>query len=301
MRFASEQKSRSPSIVLSSQQSPKVQTMGEPLFDGITGGIVSFGVAAFVVLRLAMTEVNDVRRAARFDLAGHLLLGIAVSLLLYRWASEITSLPPEVRPNVWLSGTLVVVCGLGIVAAVKAVLGGSAQRRMRDLVIAVMCGAIALSVVSAWEWVLLTLTAAGVGLAMWRSTRTRDVAASNETEDRSHEPALVMIVSAALLLLLLGTWQHVIEHETHRQTRSPRYSAWPRATALRDAWERTGWTAKPQDDQSSRRVADIAAHEQRVALGLGTLLLIVAVSAWRRARFEIVPSNALNSEVSDAS
>ncbi|TXT35795.1 MAG: hypothetical protein FD138_1213, partial [Planctomycetota bacterium] len=55
--------------------------MGEPLFDGITAAIVLFGVAAIIVLRSAAAEVTDVRRSLRFDVAGHLLLGVAVSLL----------------------------------------------------------------------------------------------------------------------------------------------------------------------------------------------------------------------------
>ncbi len=96
--------------------------------------------------------------------------------------------------------------------------------------------------------------------------------------DRHHEPALVLFASSALLLLLLGTWQHVVEHETQRKTRSPRYSAWPRATALRDAWERTGWTAKlqPSDDE---RLPDAPSREQHVALGLGALLLLFVTAA----------------------
>ncbi len=273
--------------------------MGEPLFDGITAGIVSFGVAAVLVLRMAVAEVSNARRAFRLDVAGHVLLGLSVSLLLSRWISGVTSLPSDVRPSTWLSGTLAIACGLGIVAAVKAVVGFSAARRTRDFAIAAVCGAVALAAALAWEWVLLLLAflAVGGGLAMWRLTRTRDV----NVEDRPREPVLVLIVSAAMLLLLLGTWQHVIENETQRQTRSPRYSAWPRATALRDAWERTGWIAKPGDDESIQRVANVASHEQGVALGLGALLLVVIASASCRASPEKAVLAPTNSEASDAS
>ncbi len=268
--------------------------MGEPLFDGITAAIVLFGVAAVLVLRLAGTETTDVRRAFRLDVTGHVFLGIAVSLLLYRWISGVTSLPSDVRPSAWLSGTLAVVCGLGIVAAVKAVLGFSAARRTRDFAIAAFCGAMALALASAWEWVwlLLTLLTAGVALVMWRSTRHRDITAADNSGEPHRESVLALIASAALLLLLLGTWQHAIENETHRQTRSPRYSAWPRATALRDAWERTGWMTKPKDDDSSQRAAKIASHEQRIALGLGALLMVVVIVALRRTSHETTSTEA---------
>ncbi len=276
--------------------------MGEPLFDGITAAIALFGVAAVLVLRLAGTETTDVRRAYRPDVTGHVFLGIAVSLLLYRWISGVTSLPSDVRPSAWLSGTLAVVCGLGIVAAVKAVVGVSAARRTRDFAIAAFCGAMALALASAWDWVwlLLTLMTAGVALVMWQSTQHRDITAADNSGEPHREPVLALIVSAALLLLLLGTWQHAIENETHRQTRSPRYSAWPRATALRDAWERTGWMTKPKDDDSSQRAAKIASHEQRIALGLGAMLLIVTASAWFRQSRESANRESESSEASRA-
>ena len=268
--------------------------MGEPLFDGITAAIVLFGVAAVLVLRLAGTETTDVRLAFRLDVAGHVFLGIAVSLFLYRWISGVTALPSHVRPSAWMSGTLAIVCGLGIVAAVKAVIGVSDARRMRDFAIAAYCGAIALVVASAWDWggLLLTLLTAGVGLVMWRSARHRDVTAADNSREPHRESVLALIVSAAMLLLLLGTWQHVIENETHRQTRSPRYSAWPRATALRDAWERTGWIAKPKDDDSSQHAMKVASHEQRIALGLGSLLMVVVIVALRRASHEPTTTEA---------
>ena len=268
--------------------------MGEPLFDGITAAIVLFGVAAVLVLRLAVAQATDVRRAFRLDATGHVFLGIAVSLFLYRWISGVTALPSDVRPSSWVSGTLAVVCGLGIMAAVKAVIGVSDARRMRDFAIAAYCGAIALVVASAWDWggLLLTLLTAGVALVMWRSARHRDVTATDNSREPHRESVLALIVSAAMLLLLLGTWQHVIENETHRQTRSPRYSAWPRATALRDAWERTGWIAKPKGDESSQRAAKVASHEQRIALGLGSLLMVVVSVALHRASHEPTTTEA---------
>ena len=268
--------------------------MGEPLFDEITAAIVLFGVAGVLVLRLAVAQATDVRRAFRLDATGHVFLGIAVSLLLYRWISGVTALPSDVRPSSWVSGTLAVVCSLGIVAAVKAVIGVSAARRTRDFAIAAYCGAMALAVAAAWEWVwlLLALLTVGVALVMWRLARHRDVTATDNSREPHREPVLVLIVSAAMLLLLLGTWQHVIENETHRQTRSPRYSAWPRATALRDAWERTGWIAKPKDNDPSQRAAKVASHEQRIALGLGSLLMVVVIVALRRASHEPTTAEA---------
>lgn len=262
--------------------------MGEPLFDGVSAAIVFFGSVAVIVLRSAVVDAENVERTRRLNLVGNVLLGIAISLLLYRWIDVVTLLPADARPNVWLSGGLSMACGIGLVAAVKAVIAESIARRVQYFVIAAASGVSSLFIASAWDWalLLLALLSSGIALARWRSTRTRIANPSLDDPESPREPALVMTVSALLLLLLLGTWQHVIANEAQRKTRSSRYSAWPRATALRNAWEWTGWTAKPDDDNSAKHVADVAAREQRTALGLGSLLLVVAAAAGCRTSRE---------------
>jgi hypothetical protein len=258
--------------------------MGEPLFDGITAAVVSFGVAAVFVLRSAAAEVTDVRRAFRLGVAGHLLLGVSASLLLYRWIDGVMELPMDSRPNFWRSGGLVFACGMGLVVAVKAVIGQTIVGRANYLAAAIGFAEAALLFAGVWRWALLlqVLLFGVLALAKWFLPRAACDQKDVECDGR-REPVLVVLVSSALLLLLLGTWQHVIKHETQRTTRSTRYSAWPRATALKDAWERTGWTAKPDDDASAARVADMASREQCIALGLGTLLLVVVTASLRRA------------------
>lgn len=266
--------------------------MGEPLFDGLSAAIVASGAVAVWMLRSAAGETADSERARRLNVIGLLWLGVAVSLLLYRWIEATTSLPVASRPNVWTSGTLAVLCGIGVAAAVKAMVGGTREQQEASFAIMAVCAAGALLVAAAWEWALVASALLfGVIVARWFFKSPTNVACSeDETEDESdppREPLLVFGVSTALLLLLLGTWQHVIEHETHRMTRSPRYSAWPRPTALRDAWERTDWVTKPGDVESRERVAETASREQRVAIGLSLLLLVVTAAAWRNSRFEL--------------
>lgn len=289
--------------------------MGEPLFDGVSAAIVLFGSAAVVVLRLAGVDAENVERTRRFNLAGNMLLGIAVSLLLYRWIDAVTLLPELSRSNVWRSGALSIACSIGIVAAMKAVIGPSVISRVRHFGIATVYGAIALLIPWAWEWtfaklsrlaslfafshimaqrmeilfltmLILAMLAPGIALAMWFPIRAKTPASMTTDGDKHREPVLVLFTSAALLLLLLGTWQHVIANEAQRKTRSSRYSAWPRATAIRNAWERTDWTAKPDDNKSASRVADAASQEQRIAMGLGSLLLVVAATACYRTSRE---------------
>lgn len=257
--------------------------MGEPLFDGIAAAVVSFGVAAVLALRSAAAEVSDARRAFRLGVAGHLLLGVAASLLMYRWISGVTSLPSETRPNVWSSVGLVFACGMGLVAAVKAVIGPTIVRRAIYFATTVGFAEVALLLAGEWRWALLlqVLLFGVIALAKWFVPRVAREDKDAECDGR-REPVLVVLVSSALLLLFLGTWQHVIEHEARRTTRSTRYSAWPRATALKDAWERTGWVAKPDDHASAARVTDLASREQRIALGLGALLLVVVTASLRR-------------------
>lgn len=262
--------------------------MGEPLFDGISAAIVFFGSVAVIVLRSGGVDAENVEHTRRLHLAGNLLLGIAVSLLLYRWIDAVTLLPAVARPNVWLSGVLSAACGIGIVAAVKAAIAESIARRIQYFLIAAISGVISLAIASAWDWalLLLALLSSGIALAQWSSKRTRVADPSPDDGEAPREPALVLTVSALLLLLSLGTWQHVIANEAQRQTRSSRYSAWPRTTALRNAWERTGWTVKSDDEKSAKRVAEVASQEQCIALGLGSLLLVVTVAACCRTSRE---------------
>ena len=257
--------------------------MDEPLFDGMTAAIVFLGAAAVIVLRSAFADVANTQRASRLNFSGHLLLGIAVSLLLYRWIDGVMALPSESRPNVWRSGGLTFACGIGLVAAVKAVIGPTMIGRANHLAAAIGFAEAALLFAGAWRWALLlqVLLLGVIALTKWLLPRVAHEQKDDEC-DRHREPALVLFVSSVLLLLLLGTWQHVIEHETQRTTRSPRYSAWPRATALKDAWERTDWAAKVGDDTSAVRVANMASREQRIVLGLGVLLLVVATVSWRQ-------------------
>lgn len=261
--------------------------MGEPLFDGLSLAIVVGGVVAILLLHLAHIETANSERVQRLRVIGHLCLGITVSLLLFRWIEAVMSLPSVSRPNLWRSGALSVICGVGLVAALKAVIGGAHIHRVRYFVMTAACGVVALGIAAAWEWALLALVllTSGLALALWISKRATSSAISDDgASEQPREPVLVVLVSAALLLLLLGTWQHVVDHETQRTTRSPRYSAWPRPTALRDAWERTDWTAKQGDADSDLRVAKSSAHEQSTALGLGFLLLVVAMAAGQRSR-----------------
>ncbi|GDY08091.1 hypothetical protein LBMAG52_15770 [Planctomycetia bacterium] len=289
--------------------------MGEPLFDGVSAAIVFFGSVAVIVLRSAVVDAENVERTRRLNLVGNVLLGIAISLLLYRWVDAVTALPGFSRSNEWRSGALTIACGIGLVAAMKAVIGPSVVSRVRHFGIAAVYSTIALLIPWTWEWtfqklsrlaslfafshitaqsmemlsltiLILTMLVPGIALAMWFPIRAMAPAPITADEDKHREPALVLFTSAALLLLLLGTWQHVIANEAQRKTRSARYSAWPRATALRNAWERTGWTAKLDDDNSAKHVADVAAREQRIALGLGSLLLVVAAAAGCRTSRE---------------
>lgn len=269
--------------------------MDESLFDGISAASIGSGAVAVLLLRMAAYEMTNVARARRLNVVGHLWLGLAVSFLLYRWIDAVTSLPSDSRPNLWRSGALTVTCGIGLVAAVKAVIDRAAALRVLHFAIAAACGAVVLGIAAAWGWALLVLAllTSGLALAMWNSKRAvTGPILDDEVIDQPREPVLVFLVSASLLLLLLGTWQHVVENETQRQTRSPRYTAWPRVTALRDARERTDWTAKPGDADSGVRVANAASHEQRIALGLGILLLVVAATGWQKPDIKPVEAEA---------
>lgn len=263
--------------------------MGEPLFDGISAAVILAGAVAVLLLRSAVAETANPDRSRRLSVIGHVCLSIAVSLLLYRWIAAVTSLLLTFQPNVWRSGALSVACGIGLAAAVKAVIGGTSANLRRNFTVTGVCGVAALSIAATWEWALLVLAmlTSGLALAMWLSQRPTSIAIPNDEPTQPREPVLVFCVCAALLLLLVGTWQHVVEHESHRRTRSPRYSAWPRPSALHDAWERTGWIPKTEDADSRVRVAEASTREQLVATGLGLLLLVVAVTAWQTSRHQI--------------
>lgn len=267
--------------------------MGEPLFDELSAAFVLCGLVAVAVLRSAI-ECPNPETAKTRGVVGHILLGIAVSILLYRWSETITSLPSLSRRSLWQGAALSTACGIALVAATKAVIAVRVASRVRYFVIAVVSSSIALCIASAWLWaaLLLVLLAAGLLLGHRLTRRSdRNPPSSDEVEPQ-REPTLVVLVSATLLLLLIGTWNHVVEHETQRKTRSARYSAWPRATALKDAWERTGWAAKPGDEASAARVVSVASREQRIALGLGTLLLVVMTVSLRRASEDVTTSEA---------
>ena len=145
--------------------------MGEPLFDGVSAAIVLIGAASIIVLRSAESASADLSR--RLGLIGHLLLGVSISLLLYRWVDAVTSLPADIRPSPWRSGALAVMCGIGLVAAVKALIGLTATNRIQNFVIAALCGAAALMLAAAWEWafLILTLLASGVARTLWIAKR----------------------------------------------------------------------------------------------------------------------------------
>jgi len=260
--------------------------MGEPLFDGVSAAIVLFGLISVLALRASVVDAEIIQRARKFDLAGHVLLGIAVSLLLFRWIDAVTDLSLEARPSFWRSGSLSTTCGIGLIAALKAVIAGTIARRVQYFVITAVSAVISLAIASAWDWALLVLAmlCSGLAVAQWCTTRNRISDDSLDDVESPREPVLVLGISAMVVLLLLGTWEHVITNEAQRKTRSSRYSAWPRATALRNAWERTGWSARTADDNSTQQVEDVAAREQWIALGLGSLLLVVAATACFRTR-----------------
>lgn len=272
--------------------------MNEPLIDGWTAASVLLGAFASLLLRGAQTQSLSDRAALWQSLSGHVLLGIAVSLLLYRWVDSVTNLPRDSRPSGWLSGLTVTACGIGIAAAVRSVTSACAARRVRMFVMTVLCSLVALASASAWNWTLLAATwlVGGLLLARWRGAWFNSPTSTPNLEDDRREPTLVFAASVALLLLLIGTWQHVVSHEANRTTRSPRYSAWPRPSAVQDAWERTGWLAPSNDAEAVERAAKAAVREQLVACGLGLCLLIVAIASHGRS-----PRAATPAEAGDAS
>ena len=99
--------------------------MGEPLFDTLTAVIVFSGAAACVILsRGDATHANN--SATRWRVAlGQVLIGFAVSLLLWRWIDSFWSVASAGKTaSVWLSIGLTAFCGIGIASAVNALFGG---------------------------------------------------------------------------------------------------------------------------------------------------------------------------------
>lgn len=125
------------------------------------------------------------------------------------------------------SGALTIACGIGLVAAMKAVIGPSVVSRVRHFGIAAVYSTIALLIPWTWEWtfqklsrlaslfafshitaqsmemlsltiLILTMLVPGIALAMWFPIRAMAPAPITADEDKHREPALVLFTSAAL-------------------------------------------------------------------------------------------------------
>ncbi len=273
--------------------------MGEPLFDTLTALIVLSGAAACVILsRSTATHTNN--SATRWQVVvGQVLLGLAVSLLLWRWIDSFWSVASAGKTaSVWLSSGLTAVCGIGIAGAVNALFGVTARARHIGFLTTCGCGVAAILLAQAWFVALASLTlltGAAFAERWWphvtalhhprrlpggeREPVTSD---SSRPDNRVHEPTLLLATGVGLLVLLLGTWQHVLNDEVQRKTRSQRYSAWTRPRALENAWERTDMLPRPTDPQSPARSAQLSTREMATSAGLFALLLIVAGYGWRR-------------------
>ena len=123
--------------------------MGESLLDEFSAAIIGSGAVAVWLLQLACAESANFARARRLSVIGHLWLGLAVTLLLYRWVDAVTSLPSDSGSNLWSSGGLIAMCGIGLVAAVKTVIGGARHQRVWHFAIAILCGAASSSEIAA--------------------------------------------------------------------------------------------------------------------------------------------------------
>lgn len=264
--------------------------MNEPLFDGLTVVGAFLAIAAVLTLRPADPPPTNVDRVKQRHIIGLVLLALTVGALLLRWIDSATAFSAENRLGSFRHGLLMAVCGLGVAAAILSVTATTLAARVKSFLAVALCGAISLMLAAAWEWALLwtALLAFGAWAMMKLSACEANVAGLDG--DAPRESGLIMLAAVSLLVLLLGTWQHVVEHESQRQTRSQRYSAWPRATALANAWERSGWVVKADDDDSKQPdrasaelVSQVAAREQRIAWGLAAMMLVVAGVAWRQA------------------
>ncbi len=301
--------------------------MGEPLVDGLTVLTVLLNVAAVAVIRWNATAGANAadaasERARQFNVIGQVLLGLGVAPLLWRWIVTFKSLPADGRIDSWRWMLLITFCGAGVAAAVKVVTANRSRERWQSFLMVGGCCVAVLAVAAQWDWTMLVLAVVvGTAWFLWRTqwwqgtrpTPQRALRGEQEVVGSSafgrpacrtppeggttnlfflaylnaREPVIVVLSAAALLLLILGTWNHVLDRETHRQTRSARYSAWPRATALQDAWERTDWIAKPDDAESARRVEESASREKRIVVGLGFLLSVVASVSWSQSRCDL--------------
>jgi hypothetical protein len=273
--------------------------MGEPLFDTLTAVIVLSGAAACVILsRGDATHANN--SATRWHVVvGQVLLGFAVSLLLWRWIDSFWSVATAGKSaSVWLSISLTAFCGIGIAGAVKALFGVTVHSRHIGFLTTSGCGVAAMLLAQAWSVALASLTlltGAAFAERWWPhgtaprhpspfpgGEREPDTCGASRPDNRIHEPMLLLVTGVGLLVLLLGTWQHVLDYEVQRKTRSQRYSAWTRPRALENAWERTDMLPRPTDPQTPARSAQLRAREMATSAGLFALLLIVAGYGWRR-------------------
>ncbi len=245
--------------------------MDEPLFDSMSAAAVILGVIALVTLKASQRATDSLNHARMLGLVGHVALGLSVSLLLLRWGQGFFSLPTDQRPSEWRAGLLMLFCGLGVGIAMRLLIVSDPRIRAWHFAMLVGCVEVALLLASAWKWMLLVLVIV-TAVAWWSAKRRTWLAAPHAAA--TMEPALVAALSAALLLLVFGTWDHVLDRETQRKTRSPRYSAWPRLTALQDAWQRTNWTIKSSDPDSEAAVTKSASREQRIAWGLAALTIV---------------------------
>lgn len=301
--------------------------MNEPLWDGMSAAAVVFGVIAVVVLRIARGSPNPSSSTKTLSLVGYVALVLCLAVFLIRWAQGISALADDQRPSFVRSAALLMSCAAGVGVAIS-LLASRDQRAQRNH-FAFLSGLVATACFFAvWQWAVLVLVLIVPGV--WFATNSKreqsrthlpqqnsnqsDVPAladalgsTRQTPEgvqineghatATKEPVLVGVLTALLLLLLLGTWDHVFEREIQRETRSPRYSAWPRATALHDAWQRTGWTVKPEDKGSVKFVESTASREQHIAWGLGALMLVIAVAARGVSKSESdVPPTDLHQE-----
>lgn len=257
--------------------------MGEPLLDHNSILVVTLGCFAVLLLRWKTPEISQANLPSRLRLLGNILLGIAVWLLSVRWMNTQASIAAGSRPSLWLSSLLSVACGFSAFFAVKTVVVESLKWRIRYFCATLAGGVVALFSVAHWFWGTLLIALLVCVLVL----RTRNLKTSamlglhGVVWGESRESGLVMMAGAALLLMLLGSWQHVFDNELQRQTRSPRFSAWPRPSALHDAWERTGWITSPRDQSSASHATIVSTQEQRVAWGLGSLLMLLCFVSWR--------------------
>jgi len=287
--------------------------MNEPLFDSLTAVSAFFAIAAVLTLRPADPPPTNVDRIKQRHVVGLVLLVLSVAALLFRWIDCLMTVPVELRSGAYgrvKTGTdypillnfetikhalLTIICGFGIVAAILSVTVVTVADRVKSFLAVAACGTIALMIAAAWEWALLWITLLAFGC--WAVLRiTQRIAKTAEStiempDEAPREPGLIMLAAASVLVLLLGTWQHVVKNESQRNTRSQRYSAWPRATALANAWERSGWVVKSDENNpkkpdraSSELVTTLASREQHIAWGLATMMLVVAGVAWRQSK-----------------